>query len=92
MLQTLKTIPKLHIYYVYVYFTDAESETKKTEWREIAKKELEDWYKHREEQLEKTFKLNRWEPSYFHVKKKLYCPHLLRARSHSASALILRCC
>ena len=40
--------------------TDAESESKKKEWREIAKKELEDWYKHREEQLEKTFKLNRY--------------------------------
>ena len=63
MLQTLKTVPELHTYYVCVYFTDAESETKKTEWREIAKKELEDWYKHREEQLEKTFKLNRWEAS-----------------------------
>ena len=82
MLQTLKTVYELHIYYVYVHFTDAESETKKTEWREIAKKELEDWYKHREEQLEKTFKLNRYEPLYFHV-KKLYCPHLsVKGRSH----------
>lgn len=41
-------------------YSDAESEAKKNEWREIAKKELEDWYKHREEQLEKTFKLNRY--------------------------------
>ncbi len=38
---------------------DKESEKRKAEWREIAKKELDDWYKHREEQLEKTFKLNR---------------------------------
>merc|ERR1711976_975931 len=38
---------------------DAEAETKKAEWREVAKKELEDWYKHREEQLEKSKKNNR---------------------------------
>lgn len=38
---------------------DAESEKKKAEWREIARRELEDWYKHRDEQVEKSKKLNR---------------------------------
>lgn len=33
---------------------DKEEEIKKKEWKEIAKKELEDWYKNRQEQLEKT--------------------------------------
>lgn len=39
--------------------SDAEAEVKKEEWREIAKRELEDWYKHREEQLEKSKANNR---------------------------------
>ena len=43
-----------------LFITDAESEEKKREWREIAKKELEDWYRHRAEQLEKTKKNNRF--------------------------------
>jgi len=38
---------------------DAESEKKKAEWREVARQELEDWYKHRDEQVEKSKKLNR---------------------------------
>jgi len=38
---------------------DAESEKKKAEWREIARHELEDWYRHRDEQVEKSKKLNR---------------------------------
>lgn len=38
---------------------DAESEKKKAEWRDIAKKELEEWYKHRDEILEKTMNINR---------------------------------
>ncbi|XP_070533843.1 clathrin light chain A-like [Ptychodera flava] len=38
---------------------DAESEKKQTEWREIAKKELEDWYRQRDEQLQKTVASNR---------------------------------
>lgn len=38
---------------------DAESECQKAEWREQAKRELEDWYKHRMEQLEKQKKVNR---------------------------------
>lgn len=38
---------------------DAESEKKKAEWRELAKRELEEWYKHREELLEKAKKANR---------------------------------
>jgi clathrin light chain A len=38
---------------------DAESEQKKAEWREIAKKELEEWYKHRNEQVDKAKTVNR---------------------------------
>jgi hypothetical protein len=38
---------------------DADSEKKKAEWREIARHELEDWYKHRNEQVEKSKKVNR---------------------------------
>lgn len=41
------------------YFLDAESENQKAEWREQAKHELEDWYKHRTEQVEKQKKVNR---------------------------------
>lgn len=38
---------------------DAEEQIKKQEWRELAKKELEEWYKHRQEQLVKTIENNR---------------------------------
>jgi len=38
---------------------DAESEKKKAEWREIARHELEDWNRHRDEQVDKSKKLNR---------------------------------
>lgn len=38
---------------------DIESEKKKAEWREIAKRELEEWYKHRNEQVDKAQKVNR---------------------------------
>ncbi|KAL5014835.1 hypothetical protein ScPMuIL_009105 [Solemya velum] len=38
---------------------DAEEEEKKLEWAEAAKKELDDWYKHHTEQLEKTKDNNR---------------------------------
>lgn len=38
---------------------DAEEEKKKTEWREQAKRELEDWYKNRQEQLVKTLANNK---------------------------------
>lgn len=38
---------------------DAESERKKAEWRDIARKELEEWFKHRNEQVEKAKKVNR---------------------------------
>lgn len=38
---------------------DKEEEKKKEELREIAKKELEDWYKHHEEQIAKTKAANR---------------------------------
>ena len=39
--------------------SDVGSEEKKGEWREMAKKELDDWCKHRDEQLEKTKSSNR---------------------------------
>jgi len=35
---------------------DAESERKKAEWRDIARRELEEWYKHRNEQVDKAKK------------------------------------
>jgi len=38
---------------------DADEEKKKAEWREAARRELEDWYRHRDEQVEKARKLNR---------------------------------
>jgi len=38
---------------------DKEEEKKKEEWREIAKKELEDWYKTHEETIAKTKAANR---------------------------------
>jgi clathrin light chain A len=38
---------------------DAESERKKAEWRDIARRELEEWYKHRNEQVDKAKKVNR---------------------------------
>lgn len=41
------------------WIVDKEEEIKKQEWREIAKKELEDWYKNYEEQIAKTKAANR---------------------------------
>jgi len=38
---------------------DAEEELKKKEWAENAKKELDDWYKNRQEQLTKTIANNK---------------------------------
>lgn len=38
---------------------DAEEEQKKKEWKEAAKKELDDWYKNRNEQLAKTHANNK---------------------------------
>ena len=38
---------------------DVQSEKVRAEWAEIAKKELDDWYRHRNEQLEKTKVSNR---------------------------------
>lgn len=38
---------------------DAEEEQKKQEWKELAKKELDDWYKNRQEQLTKTIANNK---------------------------------
>ncbi|XP_067665883.1 clathrin light chain A-like isoform X2 [Haliotis asinina] len=38
---------------------DKEEEQKKAEWHEVARKELEDWYKHHAEQLEKAKENNR---------------------------------
>jgi len=53
--------------YNMILLTDEESEEKKEEWREIAKKELEDWYRHRAEQLEKTIKNNRYIIQIIHI-------------------------
>ena len=39
---------------------DEEEERKKAEWREAAKKELEDWYKQHEESVSKTRAANRY--------------------------------
>jgi clathrin light chain A len=44
---------------------DAEEETKKKEWKEAAKKELEDWYKNRQEQLAKTHASNKYVSIFF---------------------------
>lgn len=44
---------------VHCCYTDAEEEERKVEWAEAAKKELDDWYKHHTEQLEKTKDNNR---------------------------------
>jgi len=38
---------------------DADEDQKKSEWRELAKKELDDWYKNRQEQLTKTIANNK---------------------------------
>lgn len=38
---------------------DAEEEQKKKEWKEAAKKELDDWYKNRADQLKKTHENNK---------------------------------
>lgn len=38
---------------------DTEEEQKKKEWKELAKKELDDWYKNRQEQLTKTIANNK---------------------------------
>ena len=40
--------------------SDQEEEVRKKELRDKAKKELDDWYKHHQEQLEKTKENNRW--------------------------------
>ena len=39
--------------------SDQEEEVRKKELRDKAKKELDDWYKHHQEQLEKTKENNR---------------------------------
>lgn len=40
-------------------FADSEEETKREEWKEAAKKELEEWYKHHAETISKTKATNR---------------------------------
>lgn len=39
--------------------TDAEEEKKREEWRAVAKRELEEWYKHHNELILKTKEANR---------------------------------
>lgn len=41
-------------------YPDKEEEKKKQEWREIAKKELEEWYRNHEEAIAKTKAANRY--------------------------------
>lgn len=41
-------------------FLDEEEERKKTEMKEQAHKELDDWYKHHKETIEKTRAANRF--------------------------------
>jgi len=40
--------------------TDREEAGKMEEWREQARKELDDWYRHRDEQFQKAKALNRY--------------------------------
>ena len=42
-----------------VFIADEEEAKRKEEWKNIAKKELDDWYKHHDEQLSKTKENNR---------------------------------
>ena len=42
-----------------VLIADEEEAKRKEEWKNIAKKELDDWYKHHDEQLSKTKENNR---------------------------------
>jgi len=41
-------------------FSDTNEEKKKEEWREAAKRELEEWYKHHDELISKTRAANRY--------------------------------
>lgn len=41
------------------FIADANEEKKKEEWREAAKKELEEWYRHHEDLIAKTKAANR---------------------------------
>ena len=45
---------------LFFYFSDKEEEIKKEEWQEIAKNELEDWYRNHAEQIAKTKAANRY--------------------------------
>lgn len=44
----------------YVDISDANEEKRKEELREGAKKELDEWYRHHEEQISKTKTANRY--------------------------------
>lgn len=52
-------VGQVFTFYMINIFADAEEEKKKEEWREAAKKELEDWYKHHLESISKTKATNR---------------------------------
>lgn len=47
------------IVFIWLICVDKEEEKKKLEWREIAKKELEEWYRNHEEAIAKTKAANR---------------------------------
>lgn len=46
---------------------DSASKAAEAEWREKAKKELEDWHVHQNEAMEKNRANNRWDTDTFHV-------------------------
>lgn len=49
------------------FCVDKEEEKKKQEWREIAKKELEEWYRNHEEAIAKTKAANRYVAFLFYL-------------------------
>ena len=58
---------------VLLLVADAEEAQKMIEWRAQASKELEDWYKHRNQQLDKTKGSNRLVACLLHITYKTTC-------------------
>ena len=51
----------LYLYlYLFALFSDEEEQVAMEEWRAQARKELDDWYRHRDEQFQKAKALNRY--------------------------------
>lgn len=59
---------------------DAEEELKKKEWKEAAKKELDDWYKNRQEQLVKTRENNKYIDDFTYIQSLSYLLSFLLVR------------